>query len=346
MRILFSRSTRWLRAGMQLIVVFALMVGVMGFVITQNAAASVPIPTFVITNVVQDSTVTIQTTNFPANRTFTVLMGQYGTLGIGGVVVGTTFSGTGGSFAATYTIPDSLKGLSRIAIRMDSSTGGFSSWNWFWNNASAFGTGGPVTTGIPTFIIENVVTDSTVTIKTNNFPPSRTFTVSMGLFGTLGVGGTVVATTDSGPGGVFTITYNIPDSLKGQGRIAIRMDSTTGGFSAWNWFFNNTSTFGTGGPVFTGIPTIAITSVVQDSTVTITTNNFPANRSFTVSMGQYGTLGIGGVVVATTDSGPGGTFTVTYTIPDSLKGLSRIAIRLDSTTGGFSSWNWFFNTTS
>ncbi len=346
MRNLFSRSTRWLRAGLQLIVVLALMVGVLGFVVTQNVAASVPIPTFVISDVVKDSTVTIQTTNFPANRTFTVRMGDFGTLGIGGVVVGTTFSGTGGSFAATYTIPDSLKGAARIAIRMDSSTGGFSSWNWFWNNASSFGTGGPVFTGIPTFTIENVATDSTVTIKTNNFPANRTFTVRMGLFGTLGVGGTVVATTDSGAGGVFTISYTIPDSLKGQGRIAIRMDSTTGGFSAWNWFFNNTTTFGTGGPVFSGIPTFAISAVVHDSTVVIKTNNFPANRTFTVRMGEFGTLGINGVVVGTTDSGPGGVFTVSYAIPDSLKGLSRIAIRLDSTTGGFSAWNWFFNTTT
>jgi len=61
-------------------------------------------------------------------------MGKYGTLGIGGVVIGTTNSGTGGAFSATYSIPAELKGETRIAIRLDSTTGGFYSYNWFWNN--------------------------------------------------------------------------------------------------------------------------------------------------------------------------------------------------------------------
>jgi hypothetical protein len=347
MRTNLTRSTRWLRVGLQVFVMIALMAGFLGFAVTQNAAAAVPIPVFTITSVVQDSMVTIETTNFPANHTFVVRMGLFGTLGVGGVEVGTTFSGTGGTFAATYTIPDALKGQARIAIRMDATAGGYNSYNWFWNNPSSttFGTGGPVFSGIPTFTVENVVQDSTVTIKTNNFPANRTFTVRMGLFGTLGVGGEVVGTTDSGAGGVFTISYTIPSSLKGQSRIAIRMDSTTGGFNSYNWFWNNPS-FGTGGPVFSGVPTFMISAVVKDSTVTIKTNNFPANRTFTVRMGLYGTLGIGGEVIGTTDSGAGGVFTVSYPIPASLQGQSRIAIRMDSTTGGFYSYNWFWNTTA
>ncbi len=34
---------------------------------------------------------------------------------------------------AVYTIPASLHGLDRIAIRMDSPEG-YYSYNWFWNN--------------------------------------------------------------------------------------------------------------------------------------------------------------------------------------------------------------------
>ena len=75
---------------------------------------------------------------------------------------------------------------------------------------------------------------------TNNFPAGQTFTVRMGAYGTLAVGGIEVATTDSGDGGSFTATYNIPDSLKGSQRIAIRMDSPQG-FFAFNWFWNNTT---------------------------------------------------------------------------------------------------------
>jgi len=305
------------------------------------------IPTFEILSVDKDVSVTIETANFPAHQTFTVRMGAFGTLGVGGTVVGTTDSGSGGTFQATYDIPDSLKGSARIAIRMDSPEG-FFSFNWFVNNTGTTTptpTPGPTTTpftGIPTFSISSVVTDSTVTIATNNFPANRDFTVRIGKFGTLGVGGVVVATTSSGSGGSFSATYNIPDSLKGLRRIAIRMDSTTGGFFAFNWFWNNTSTATTPPPAFVGIPTFSISSVVKDSTVTITTDNFPANKDFTVRMGAFGTKAIGGTVVATTNSGSGGTFTATYDIPASLQGSSRIAIRMDA-SGGFFAFNWFWN---
>ena len=118
----------------------------------------------------------------------------------------------------------------------------------------------------------------------------------MGAYGTLGIGGIVVATTNSGAGGAFQATYNIPDALKGSQRIAIRMDAS-GGFFAYNWFWNNTA----GGPTntpgpttipgtgYTGIPTFSIQGVVRDSTVTVLTNNYPANQTFTVRMGAFGT---------------------------------------------------------
>ena len=332
------------------------------------------IPTFNIQTVIQDQTVTILTNNFPANKLFTVRMGAYGTLGIGGIVVATTNSGAGGAFQATYNIPDALKGSQRIAIRMDAS-GGFFAYNWFWNNTAGgpTNTPGPTTipgtgyTGIPTFSIQGVVRDSTVTVLTNNYPANQTFTVRMGAFGTAGIGGIVVATTNSGAGGAFQATYAVPDALKGSQRIAIRMDSNLG-FFAYNWFWNNTAGTGNptavpiptvtpGGPTatpvptsvpntgHTGIPTFSISSVLRDQTVTILTNNFPANQNFTVTMGAYGTAGIGGIVVATTNSGAGGAFQATYTVPDALKGSQRIAIRLES-AAGFFAYNWFWNNTA
>jgi len=44
-------------------------------------------------------------------------------------------------------------------------------------------------------------------------------------------------------------------------------------------------------------------------------------------------MAVNGIIVGTTDSGDGGSFQVLYTIPDELKGLSKIAIRLDSPEG-------------
>ncbi len=62
-------------------------------------------------------------------------------------------------------------------------------------------------------------------------------------------------------------------------------------------------------------------------------------------MEKFGTCGINGSHVATIQSGSGGTFSATYAIPESLKGQTQIAIRLESTTG-FYAYNWFYNTTT
>ena len=356
----------WLRASLQLLAGLALIAGLLGFTASQTQAATVPIPVFSITAVEKDNLVTIKTENFPANKTFVVRMGMYGTLGIDGVEVATTYSGSGGTFVATYSIPAELQGQDRIAIRLDATSGGYYCYNWFWNNTAVVSvtttptptvnpTTSPTTATptpaipIPTFAIEDVAKDSTVTIKTANFPANKTFTVRMGTYGTLGIGGVVVDTTNSGEGGIFTMTYSIPAELQGQNRIAIRLDATSGGYFSYNWFWNNPTgatappEFGTGGPIYTNIPTFTITTVVKDNTVTITTNNFPANRTFTVQMGMFGTRAVGGMEVGSTFSGTGGAFSATYSIPAELKGQNLIAIRLDSTTGGFYSYNWFWN---
>ena len=337
---IFSKSSFKLIQGL---VALAVVLGVL--LPNPQPIAAYTIPTFSILEVVEDASVKIQTANFPAGQIFTVRMGKYGTLAVGGVVVATTNSGAGGAFQETYTIPDSLKGDYRIAIRMDSPDG-YYSYNWFVNNTDAAPTPGSGSsyTGIPTFSILEVATDATVKIRTNNFPKEQTFTVRMGVYGTLGVGGVVVATTNSGAGGAFEETYTIPDSLKGDQRIAIRMDSTAG-YYAYNWFWNNTTSGGSSsgsGSSYTGIPTFSIKAVVKDDTVTVTTNNFPADTDFSVRMGAYGTLAAGGVVVASFNSGTGGAFEQTFTIPDGLKGSSRIAIRADSSLGYYA-YNWFWN---
>ena len=178
----------------------------------------------------------------------------------------------------------------------------------------------------------------------------------MGPYGTKGVGGVLVTTTNSGSGGTLTLTYNIPSSLYGLYQIAIRLESPTSGYFAYNWFFNNTSAAtstpppeATSTPVppsNSGYPTFTITAVVKDQTVSISGKNFPANDTFNVTMGPYGSLGIGGTNVGSTSTGAGGSLTATYSIPSSLYGSSKIAIRLQSPTSGFFAYNWFFNNTT
>jgi hypothetical protein len=68
--------------------------------------------------------------------------------------------------------------------------------------------------------------------------------------------------------------------------------------------------FGLAASMFTtsqafAIPTISIKTVVTDTSVTIAGINFPADQTFTVRMGAFGTMGIGGVVVGTKEPASG-----------------------------------------
>ena len=103
-----------------------------------------PIPLIFIVDVIRDDTVTIRTANFPKNVEFAVLMNYYGTLGIAGLQVDTVNSGAGGELRWTFKIPDSLKGLQRIAIRLVSYSTGYYAYNWFWNYSTIAGPASPV----------------------------------------------------------------------------------------------------------------------------------------------------------------------------------------------------------
>ncbi len=206
-------------------------------------------PTFSIASVVGGSSVTVAASNLPAGQNFTVRMGAFGTAAIGGIAVGEASSSVGGMLTATYSIPAALAGLEKIAIRMDSPQG-YYAYNWFYNNtasapapaatavASPASTSVPAYSGYPLITILSVVKDNKVTLKATNMPAGEVITVLMGEFGTAGVNGIVVTKINSGAGGEFTASYNIPPALYGRGKIAIRME-TSSGYFAYNWFYNN-----------------------------------------------------------------------------------------------------------
>lgn len=343
-----SRRKTAIRFSIPLIMAIVLVAGIIG----SGAAASVP--TITIDSVVADTSVTISGTNFPAGQTFTVRMGPYGNKGLNGTEAGVLVTTTGDKFTATFTIPAALTGSRMIAIRLDSPEGYFS-YNWFWNASSQVKApaeestatpAAPAYTGYPTFGITDVEKGVAVGVETLNMPAGKTFKVTMGAYGTKGVGGIEAGTLDSAAGGVLKATFSIPAELKDMVRIAIRME-TEDGFFAYNWFWNNsTGSAAAGGdeeaPAYTGIPTIGIDAVVADTSVTLTGANFPAGETFTVLMGAYGSKGVGGIEVGSYDSGAGGAFTKTFSIPAELAGSYRIAIRLES-EGGYYAYNWFFN---
>lgn len=199
-------------------------------------------------------------------------------------------------------------------------------------------------TGHPTITILSVVRDKTVTIRANHLPPHDEFRVRMGEMGTRAVGGTVVGSFSTDDHDSMKLTFDIPSEFHGDFQVAIRIESRTGShFFAFNWFFNNTSGAGSGG-THRGHPTIRILSVNKNNTVTVRLNNLPAHDTFRVQMGRFGTRAKNGIRVDTFSTGSGGNRTMKFTIPSSLRGLSRIAIRIQSTTGsGFFAFNWFFN---
>ena len=230
----------------------------------QVASGAQAIPTITVVSVVEGNSVTIETSNYPANQSFVVTMGKMGSRGIDGYKVTDWNSGAGGKQQATFTIPEALKGEALVAIRLQSKDGYFS-FNWFYNASTAVPATtstttttttstatptpatatpapapAPVFTGTPTFSISAVQRDGTVTIAAKNFPPNQDFKVTMGTFGTRGVNGILVTTTPSGKGGDFTATYDVPANLHGSHQIAIRLESAEGYF-AYNWFYNYTT---------------------------------------------------------------------------------------------------------
>lgn len=298
------------------------------------------IPTTTVRNVDPGVSVTLQTHNFPPNQIFVVTMGEFGTRGIGGIKVAEINSGVGGSFLVSFNIPAALKDNSRIAVRLQSAEG-FFAFDWFNNKVTAPAPVAPGYSGIPTTTVKSVDPGVSVTLQTHNFPPNQVFVVTMGEFGTRGIGGIKVADTSSGAGGSFEVSYAIPDALKDRELIAIRLESPEG-FFAFDWFRNQPAATGTVIPGYTGIPTTTIKSVVPGTSVTVITHNFPPNVDFDITMGNFGTKGVGGTFVKTINSGAGGSFEVTADIPAALAANDRIAIRFQS-SGPFFAFDWFFN---
>lgn len=310
-------------------------------------------PTFSISEVKTDESVTILTNNMPANKNFNVLMGEIGTKGIDGIIVATLNSDKGGSFLATFPIPEQLKGRAQIAIRLEGTDNPYYAYNWFWNDAKNgtwpedYPPAQPPTCAcnIPTFSIKSVVKGEDVTITTYNFPKNVEFTVLMGKMWTRGINGIEVATLNSGEGGSFEATFDIPAELANEERIAIRLEGT-GGYYAYNWFWNNTASTPPAEPVdgYSGYPYFFITAVEKDTTVSIKAYNLPKDTDFTVLMGKMWTMGINGIEVNTLNSGEGGTLEATFAIPAELAGEQRIAIRLQGEV--YYAYNWFWNNTT
>jgi len=88
-----------------------------------------------------------------------------------------------------------------------------------------------------------------------------------------------------------------------------------------------------------------VVSVVEDQSVSVRLEKFPANETFFVYMGFNGTNGINGYLVSKVTTNDGGTFMAKFFIPEGLKGEDIIAIRFESQDSNVYWYDWFFNKT-
>ena len=195
---------------------------------------------FDVISVVGDKNVTIRIYNAPADTQFDVLMDKRGTTGIDGYVVERINSGRGGTLTDSFDIPTALRDEGRIVIRVEGVTTGHFYYNTFINTTSETDDRPPAQNGFY-FDILQVVKNKSVTIKVYNAPANTRFDVLMDVRGTTGVDGYQVERINTGKGGTFTDSYDIPTALRGEGRIVIRLEGVTSGRYFYDTFVNATA---------------------------------------------------------------------------------------------------------
>lgn len=95
-------------------------------------------PFLTAVEVVRNEEVTIRFTKLPAGVQYQVYMGEIGTQGEDGILVGTVRSAEGGTVEKTFDIPAGLRGDWAIAIRMEAPSRGplAFAYNWFTNQTT------------------------------------------------------------------------------------------------------------------------------------------------------------------------------------------------------------------
>lgn len=350
-----------------------------------NIVKANKVPSFDIVSVVPDEVVTIQTYDFPAGKTFDVLIGKYGTYGIRGLKVATQNSEKGGTFTATYKIPDEFKGYAVLSLRLEDMDTGYYAYSWFENRELPAPTPDKAavpaatesnTTAVPveemkhpSFIISTVEADKSFAVMGSDFPEDEEFDVIMGVYGTMGIGGEKVTVQKTGSKGEFKATYQIPADLKGAYMIAVRLESATSEYYAFNYFYNATydpalmeaspeavvaetaATEATGEATvvateentYQGYPYFSVTTVKKDTSVMIEAGNLPLEETFDVMLNDFVGTTEEAIKIGTISADKEGKAKGTFTLPAELKGIAQISIRLSGQKTGYFSYNYFFN---
>ncbi|MEA4813026.1 MAG: hypothetical protein VB108_10735 [Anaerolineaceae bacterium] len=364
------------------------------------AAKAEKIPQVSFSNVEKGVNVTIVTNFMPENTDIVAYMGELNTKGENGIVVGKMNTGSGGSFSATLPIPDSLKGREYIVVRLEAPKKWFC-FNTFQNDpngttpipmpkpsGTASASGKPVYTetmvsgkpykGFPVFAIKSVEKGKSVTVITDNFPPGLEFTAMIGKLGKNGEDGTPVGKFNSGEGGAFEATFDIPAFYKDYTALAIRLVAPKQYF-AYSWFDNSgaapsssavvqvtttpigtpEASAGTSTPAQTatpeptkdpnvfvpkpGGPRIDILSVQGGKAIKVKATNLYPDVEYSFKMGNFGSADTGKEAGKFT-ADKSGSQELSLEIPEGVKDLNIISILMESKKGF--AYNFFYNITT
>ena len=219
----------------------ALVIAALFVALLPQTVFAASVPTIIFTEIKSSQSVTVHGSNFPKNVDFTARMDVIGNYAIGGTVVGTFNSGSG-TFDVTFNIPDSLKNVKTIALRVDG-TGGWYSYNAFLNNSSGVVVtpASTVTTTLKNYIeVIGVKANDTILVQAKNFPANQTFQIRIGTFKNFSKDFVVVGSVNSGSGGSFQFTVKLPPMQENVDLFTIRLDSPQKSYS-YNVFKNITS---------------------------------------------------------------------------------------------------------
>jgi hypothetical protein len=192
----------------------------------------------------------------------------------------------------------------------------------------------------PWLKVREVVQDNYVTVKGFNFPSYTSVEVYINYVGSKGLYGTNVGTAYTNIDGKLKITIDIPDDHKGPGKLDIRLQTADGSIYTYKTFRNIDSDTVIG---YKDLPSLSITSVVPDWSVTITSQNFPAYQVYDVYMGLHKNPWTGGYYAGSISTGEGGTLPFTLIIPAELRGNSQMVIRLETISSKYAINKWFDN---
>ena len=101
---------------------------------------------------------------------------------------------------------------------------------------------------VPSIDAVAAIKNEEVTIHAYNFPSNVKFAVLMGEMGSLAEDGIRVGTVTSDRDGDFEVTVDIPQALRGENQIAIRLEGVSSSWYSYNWFYNRTFETARGGP--------------------------------------------------------------------------------------------------